>query len=509
MQKGIFWESAMAAKHFGLNNLYLLMDLNGLQIDGKVKHVMNIDPVERKLREFGWDVFSVIDPKELGDDDPKSEVKNLIEYILRLEDVFNKVDYFDNPSVPRPKAIVLRTIKGRGFPDIENKPEYHGKISVAECKSGIEFTDRLKDILEGYDIGDLREKEEAVNNNNHLRWKSWFEGSAERIKIRPITESFIITSSKKPESMRGRYGEALCELKETYPLLTVLDADLSNSTKTNIFAKKYPEAFYNVGIAEGNLAGVASGLCAAGIDPVFMSTFAVFATNNTIEVLRQTVAPSNIPIKIVASHTGFVGEDGHSHHGCDDVALIKQLPNFYIIKPVDGNETELAVKAIAGLKNPVYLAIPRDTTPFVLPEGCEFVLGKGYKLVDGDDSRIAIVSTGASPTYEAKKVAEKYNVPLFVFSTIRPIDSGLVEKIFTEYDGLLVVDEHLRDGCLYDFMEQAYLEKNGKTPSVYVEFAVLPREYLQSAPVQDLRKYYGLDASGIEMKLRSLEERIG
>src|SRR5512139_2291497 len=176
---------------------------------------------------------------------------------------------------------------------------------------------------------------------------------------------------------RDAYGTALAELGEQNPAVVVLDADLSGSTKTSMFAKKFPERFFNMGIAEANMVGTAAGLAAAGKIP-FVSTFAIFAAGRAWEQIRQSVAYPKANVKIVPTHGGVtVGEDGGSHQSVEDIAIMRAIPNMTVIVPADAVETREAVKAAAAYKGPVYIRLGRNKVTAIFSDDHHFAIGKG------------------------------------------------------------------------------------------------------------------------------------
>ncbi|MEM7828552.1 MAG: transketolase C-terminal domain-containing protein, partial [Candidatus Aenigmatarchaeota archaeon] len=239
-------------------------------------------------------------------------------------------------------------------------------------------------------------------------------GELSRVFDRPI----------KYQGLREAYGEALARLGEKYEDIVVLDADLSSSTKTSIFAKKFPDRFFNMGVAEQNMMGFAAGLAAAGKIP-FVSTFAIFASGRAWEQVRQSIAYPSLNVKIVATHGGItVGEDGASHQCTEDIALMRVLPNMTIIIPTDAVETEKVIETIVKIHGPFYIRISRAKFPVIFDSSHSFEVGKGYILKDGED--IAIIATGLMVSYalEAAIMAEKEGISVLVagMPTIKPLD---------------------------------------------------------------------------------------
>ena len=193
---------------------------------------------------------------------------------------------------------------------------------------------------------------------------------------------------------RAAYGQALVELAEQYPELVVLDADLSGSTMTKAFAEAYPDRFFNMGIAEGNMAGVAAGLAACGKKP-FINSFAMFSAGRAWEQVRNSIAYPRLNVKVIGSHGGLsVGEDGATHQCIEDYAIMRAIPGMMVVSPCDGPEMRLAVKALLDYDGPAYMRLGRLAVDSVTDEvpGYQFELGKGAQLREGTD--VTIVATG-------------------------------------------------------------------------------------------------------------------
>ena len=245
-------------------------------------------------------------------------------------------------------------------------------------------------------------------------------------------------------AQRNYYGKALAELAKTRKDVVVLDADLAGSTKTSDFEKVAPERFVEVGIAEQNMIGVASGLAASG-KTVFASTFAVFATGRCWEQIRLAVAYPKQNVKIVSTHCGIsVGEDGASHQGLEDISIMRSIPNMVVISPADAYEAYAATMAIADYKGPCYMRLGRADFPIITKEGEKFEIGKAKVLREGKD--ITLLGTGqmvsaclqAAEELEAKGIsAEVINV-----STIKPLDTECIKKSVSKTGCAVTAEEH-------------------------------------------------------------------
>ncbi len=248
--------------------------------------------------------------------------------------------------------------------------------------------------------------------------------------------------SKK--STRQAYGEALVELGKKNNNVVVLDADLSKSTKTNLFQKEFPERHINAGIAEANLMGMAAGFATCGRIP-FASTFAMFAAGRAFEQIRNTIAYPKLNVKIAPTHSGIsVGEDGGSHQAIEDIALMRAIPGMVVLCPCDAVETKKMVAAAAEYEGPVYLRLGRLDVETILPENYNFQIGVANTLKDGKD--VTIISTGLL-TQEALLAAEeleKQNVSVRVINvgTIKPLDGETILKAAQETKFIITAEEH-------------------------------------------------------------------
>ncbi|MBM2839280.1 MAG: tklB-1 [Deltaproteobacteria bacterium] len=243
---------------------------------------------------------------------------------------------------------------------------------------------------------------------------------------------------------RDAYGEALAELGESNKDVVVLDADLSGSTKTAVFAKKFPERFFNMGIAEQDMMGTAAGLAASGKIP-FASTFAIFATGRAWEQVRQSIAYPKLNVKIVATHAGItVGEDGASHQSVEDIAVMRVIPNMTVIVPADGVETRKVIREIVRYKGPVYVRLSRGKSPVIFDDSYSFEIGKGVVLKDGKDVSLIACGVMVYKALQAADVLGKEGVSARVIniSSIKPIDADLIIRVARETGCVVTAEEH-------------------------------------------------------------------
>ena len=308
----------------------------------------------------------------------------------------------------------------------------------------------------------------------------------------------------KKIATRDSYGAALVELADAgHDDLVVFDADLSASTKTAVFAKAYPARFFNCGIAEGNMMGVAAGMSTFGYVP-FVSSFAMFAAGRAWEQVRNSIGYPHLNVKIAATHGGLsVGEDGASHQCCEDFALMRAIPGMTVICPADDVEAKAAVKAAYAHNGPVYLRLSRLATPvFHDPEKYHFEIGTGETLTDGFD--IAVISTGLM-TSEALKAALQLkkqgtmSVRVINLPTIKPLDEELVIRAAKECKKIVTVEEHSVIGGLGEAVCSLLAEKC-PTP---VRRLGVQDAYGHSGPAWDVLREYGLTAETIVEEIQA------
>jgi transketolase len=274
-------------------------------------------------------------------------------------------------------------------------------------------------------------------------------------------------SSKLMFNPRNAYGQALVELGEKYKNLVVLDADLSKSTKTIMFAKKYPERFFEMGIAEANMISTAAGLASCGKIP-FVSTFAVFATGRVYDQIRMDIAYSRANVKIFATHGGIsVGEDGASHQMIEDIALMRALPNMSVLSPSDAIQTKKIVYLMAQNNGPIYARVGRADAPVIYSEKelQKLKIGKGILVEDGKDITFIATGTMVEPALEARKMLNKHGISARVIDmhTIKPLDENLVLKCARETSAIITAEEHSIIGGLGAAVAELLAEKNIKT----------------------------------------------
>jgi len=289
---------------------------------------------------------------------------------------------------------------------------------------------------------------------------------------------------------RDAYGKALLILGAENPNVVVLDADLSKSTKTADFGKKFPERFFNMGIAEANLIGTAAGLAAAGKIP-FASTFAIFAVGRAFEQIRNSIAYPKLNVKIAATHAGIsVGEDGGSHQAIEDVAIMRAVPNMVVLVPADGEETRQVILAAAKYDGPVYIRMGRLAVPLLFGEDYNFEIGKANVLKEGTD--VAIMANGlmVSMALEAaEELAGKgISVSVVNVASVKPLDEETIVRVAKQTKAVVTAEEHNIIGGLGSAIAEVLGEKL-PTPMVRVG---LKDTFGESGRPQELLEKYGL-----------------
>jgi transketolase len=300
---------------------------------------------------------------------------------------------------------------------------------------------------------------------------------------------------KLGKSVREAFGHALADLGGEYRDIVVLDGDVHNSTHTDYFAKKYPERFFNVGIAESDLVGIAAGLASAG-KRSWLASFAVFIMCNAYDQLRMSVAFPCLDVKVVGTHAGIsIGADGPSQMGIEDVSLACSLPGFTVVVPADEPSTHEAVKALARIRTPAYLRAGRPNVPIIYPKECPFKLGKANQLRDGKD--ITLIANGlmASAALDAAErlAGQGLQARVLDMHTVKPLDDAAVLAAARDTGKIVVAEEHLLHGGL----GSAVAMSAARQQPVPMRFVGLRDTFAESGPPEGLLAKYGLTAGDI------------
>jgi len=316
--------------------------------------------------------------------------------------------------------------------------------------------------------------------------------------MKTVSGSKVLGKSIK--STRQAYGEVLLELGKEKKNLFVMDADLSISTKTCYFAKKFPERFFNAGIAEQNMIGVASGLSKTG-KTVIVSTLAVFALGRVFDQVRNTLVHSDCDVKIVATHAGIsVGKDGSSHQSIEDIALARVIPGMRVIVPCDAVETMKVIKRIVDIPGPFYVRLGRADVPIITSERTKFEMGKGYVLKEGKDVTLIGCGMTVFEILEAADILASENIDAEVINmtSIKPIDENLIIKSANKTKKVFTCEEHSIIGGLGSAVLEALEEKR----DIFVKRIGIQDCFGESGLPGELFEKYGLSATKIVEKVK-------
>ena len=299
----------------------------------------------------------------------------------------------------------------------------------------------------------------------------------------------------KKIATRESYGHALEELGAEYPQIVVLDADLKASTRTEYFAAKYPDRFYDCGIAEGNMMAVAAGLATTGKIP-FASTFAMFAAGRAYEQVRNSIGYPHLNVKIGATHAGItVGEDGASHQCLEDIALMRVIPGMVVLSPSDDVEARACVRAAAAYEGPVYMRFGRYAVPVFNDPDMKFEIGRGQLVKEGRD--VTIVATGicVAAAIDAAKILESEGISAEIINicTFKPIDRDLLVASAAKTGKVVTAEEHSIIGGLGGAVAEVLSEE---CPTRMTRISVRDR-FGESGTAAELIHKYGLDGEGI------------
>lgn len=307
---------------------------------------------------------------------------------------------------------------------------------------------------------------------------------------------------KMGKATREAFGLALAQLGEKLSDVVVVDGDVGNSTRTEIFGRKFPDRFFNVGIAESNLVGVAGGLASSG-KRAWLASFAAFVMCNSYDQLRMSVAFPCLDVKVVGTHAGIsIGEDGPSQMGIEDVGLACSLPNFTVIVPCDEPSMFKAVESLGAIRTPAYLRAGRPTTPIVYEKECNFQIGKANVLQAGNDLTIIACGLMVPAALEAAETLAKEGTQARVLDmhTIKPLDDAAVLAAARETGRIVVAEEHLLHGGL----GSAVAMSAAKQHPVPMRFVGVRDTFAESGKPEELLVKYGLTASDIVKAARDL-----
>lgn len=305
----------------------------------------------------------------------------------------------------------------------------------------------------------------------------------------------------KEKATRQSYGDALCELGKENENIVVLDADLSSATRTSEFAKKFPERFFDIGIAEADMIGTASGMSTCGKIP-YASTFAIFAAGRAYDQIRNSVCYPNLNVKICATHAGItVGEDGATHQMIEDISMMRTLPNMKVFSPSDDTQTKWLIKEISKIKGPCYVRLSRLSTPIIYENSEKFEIGKMVQIGDGTDVTVFATGVTVSEAIKAQEELKKKNINIRVIDvfSIKPIDEEMIIKCAKETKRLISVEDHNIIGGLGSAISEVLTTKY----PAKLERMGIEDKFGKSGTAEELMKFFKIDSNSIINKILS------
>lgn len=409
MSEGSQWEAIQVAAHYKLNNLVGIIDVNRLGQRGETMYGHDLNAYKKRISSFGWKTF-VIDGHSLP------EILDAYEKALKVRN--------------KPIMIIARTVKGKGVSFLEDKNGWHGKAPKKEeadraiHELGVVDTSIRGEIL----------KPKALRPKNTIPRKS----------------SDISYSTDKPVATRRAYGNALVRIFPSFPDMVVLDAEVSNSTYSELFNEKYPERFFEMYIAEQNMVGASLGLSRRGKIP-FVSTFAAFFTRAFDQIRMTQYSDPNI--KFSGSHAGVsIGEDGPSQMGLEDIAMFRAILNSVVLYPSDAVSTEKLVEEAAKHHGMVYIRTTRKDTPILYANDEEFHIGGSKVLRKSSNDRITVIAAGITLHEALSAYEELKNEGIFIrvidLYSIKPVDKAAVHEAAYATQAIVTVEDHFAEGGL-------------------------------------------------------------
>ena len=308
--------------------------------------------------------------------------------------------------------------------------------------------------------------------------------------------------SEQTIAMRDAFGQALLDLADAYPQMVVLDADVSTSTKTQLFGNRYPERFFNVGVAEANMADIAGGMATCGLRPV-ISTFAIFIALKCSEQIRSTFCYNNLLVILAGGYAGVSDSfDGASHQSLMDLAIMRAMPNLTVMVPGDAVEVGQCMEAALNQAGPTYLRLSRNPTPVLFDKAAAFETGKIRQIKNGTDITLAVCGV---PTFIAIEAAEKLetmgiSVDLLEVSTLKPMDKDRLIQSVSKTQKIVTVEEHTIHGGL----GSAVAEVLAREYPVKMEFVGIHDTFTETGPYPDLLTKYGISVENIINKARAI-----
>mgnify|MGYP005804177273 FL=1 len=307
---------------------------------------------------------------------------------------------------------------------------------------------------------------------------------------------------EKKIATRQSYGEALASLGEKRKDIVVLDADLSSATKTNLFAEKFPERFFDIGIAEQDMLGTAAGFATCGKIP-FASTFAVFAAGRAYDQIRNSICYPNLNVKICATHYGVnIGEDGATHQMLEDIGMMRALPNMTVLSPSDDTQTKWMIEEICNRKGPAYVRLARMETPVIYDTNQTFQIGKAMQIGEGTDATIVATGVTVAEAIKAKEQLAQEGILVRVLDmySLKPVDKEAIIRCAKETKRMITVEDHQIAGGLGSIVCEVLAEEY----PCKVERMGINDCFGKSGKPEELMHAFGIDAEAIYQKIKEL-----
>jgi transketolase len=459
MAEGSVWEAMQIASHYKLDNLTGIIDVNRLGQRGETMYGHDLNAYEKRVDSFGWTPIVI-------------NGHNYDEIIDAFEKAFK--------SESKPVMVIARTVKGKGVSFVEDKNGWHGKaLNKEQFEKAIGEMGEIDTSIRG-EIP----KPENLNPEKHTIVK---------------TEQFSYPSDKKIAT-RKAYGNALVRIFPQFPDMVVLDAEVSNSTYSEIFKEKYPDRFFEMYIAEQNMVGTALGLSCRGKIP-FISTFAAFFTR-AFDQIRMSQY-SNANIKFVGSHAGVsIGEDGPSQMGLEDIAMFRTILNSVVLYPSDAVSTENLVEEAAFHKGIVYMRTTRKDTPVIYNQEENFIIG-GSKVIRKSSSDLATVIAAGVTLHEALGAYEELKeegifIRIIDLYSIKPLDAVTLKEASRETNAIITVEDHFLEGGIGEAVRSALANIDIPVHSLAV------RKIPKSGKPDELLDYEEISKISIIKKIKEL-----
>jgi transketolase len=455
-QEGQVWEAAHVAARYGLNNLVAILDYNRLQQFGWREAGQSpaspIDDPAAKWAAFGWHVIEV-------DGHAHDE---LVDAFARAAEVKD-----------RPVMLIAHTVKGKGVSFMENNPDWHAKAPNAE-----QLAAALAELG-----GDVTIPQEAV---------APYQAPHELLPTCPPALRWSPVVGAKPQAQRDVFGQHLADLAKGDRSILMLDGDLANSTKADLFAAQVPGQFLQMGIAEQNMVSVAAGLATCGFKP-YISTFTSFVVKRALDQARVQVAQTHQPVRLVGSYSGLMtNRTGKSHQSIEDLAVMRAMPHMVVLAPADGVELAKTLEALQAYDGPAYLRINREAHRTIFDSSYDFKLGQAVVLREGTD--VTIISTGVQTTraLEAAEQLEAEGVSAYVLHlpTVKPLDEKAIVAAAKATGKIVTCEEHVVAGGLGGAVCEVLSEQH----PVPVKRLGLQDVFAESGGDDELLEKYGLTA---------------